>query len=327
MDRQQKKRGTNRLRSGESFLPSKRSTLNTKKELTSVKLTDLNDDCLIMILDFLDIQSLFNLALSSDSLIPIAQYIYHRKLSKKTVIIRKNTSLQFIRCFGPVLTKVKIAESRPEEHFDMVHKFLNDYCAKNLISVTYVEESFFPKECVLLKYPKKYFPKKYSPNPFIKVENVRFVNAYLGDQWRLLNKWFPNLRSLELINCGINYNFIVTTFGHLNRLSIEEEKKNRTVQVVPFAEERRKYRIERERHNSLRFALANPSLIDIYTKNIYFEEDDIKTLTRQLNFSKTFQFDCVYLDELDVDHRPISLEDSSEWKLTRDAPFSLLLKR
>lgn len=117
MDHRRITRRMKRILDDSNNPPSKRSKFNT------ILLTDLIDDCLIPILGFLDLQSLFNLVLAS--LIPIAQSIFRRKFSKKTVIIKASTSLHFIRSFGAEFTKVKMHGHWLDKHSDMMDKFLN----------------------------------------------------------------------------------------------------------------------------------------------------------------------------------------------------------
>lgn len=63
----------------------------------TMKIIDLNDDCLMTIFGYLDLSSLFNVAISNEWLRPAAGYVYQRKFGMTTVNIggcddyRRNT--------------------------------------------------------------------------------------------------------------------------------------------------------------------------------------------------------------------------------------------
>lgn len=189
----------------------------------TVKIIDLNDDCLEKIFGHLNLRQLFNVAVSNEWLRPAACSVYHRKFGTKTVVInivskaRKGaypdesvhiitlddlkTSLQFLRVFGPVIT---IMEMRYSLRLNCIDYQINEFCAESLVNIS------FYRKWDIFGFQK----------PFTKVKNVRIVDGNINYQLPSFVDWFPNLRRLNLHNVRLD-NRYTQAFRHLVHLSIE----------------------------------------------------------------------------------------------------------
>ncbi|XP_055306339.1 uncharacterized protein LOC129570670 [Sitodiplosis mosellana] len=175
-----------------------------------MKLTDVNVDCLENIFKRMRFTDLLSVAESNKQLKPGADlafksrygrrsieidlesksiYFYNMK-GRRTTKIRWSLRFKLLRCFGHLMSKLKIAYVRsrdpsPEDSKRAAHidRYINKYCAKSMMEI-----KFEHCEARTLQDLKK---------PFAAVESVRFVGCELGSKWSELSKWFPKVRYLD----------------------------------------------------------------------------------------------------------------------------------
>lgn len=196
----------------------------------SKKITHLDDLCLEKIFEYLNFQSLFNVAIANAVLRSSAARVYKRRFGRYIVYITGNpfetdrrpifvlhklhidqlkSVLQFLRCFGEQITALEFdaAYYIKKKYYEHVNEYINMYCSENLVSITF--ES-------VPKIAKEHFPK-----PFVSVQNVTVKKGSVGRYLPLFDQWFPNMRQLKLIHVNMFQNRLVDLhFQHLERLII-----------------------------------------------------------------------------------------------------------
>lgn len=215
--------------------PSKHQLSNNDRQLAATKLTDLEFDSLAQIFVYLDLKSLFSVAVSNEWLRRVARAVYSYKFGTIPVNICNvqvytnrsacavgnltpavcwitvneiKTCLQFLRSFGPSMRKLEIFYSDTSfECYDFVDQYINEYCAESLISISY--------------YGKSHFSMKHFQRPFINVRRVQIIQSELNVHLALFVSWFPNLRQLDLFSVRIHGRLIEAAFPYLEHLSIQ----------------------------------------------------------------------------------------------------------
>lgn len=196
-----------------------------------MKITDVDDDCLVKIFDHLDLHSLFHVAVANEWLRPAAGVVYKRKFGTKEVFIKNNrystasswvqynfgrqitviglkTCLQYLRCLGSSICNVNICYSDwNKKQCQYVHQYTNEYCAECLVNIEFWDK---PN-----RNPIKHFEK-----PFVNIRTVNVHNSCLGDQFPSFQQWFPNMRSLKLLEVR-TLRGIGMSFQHLENLCID----------------------------------------------------------------------------------------------------------
>lgn len=194
------------------------------------KITDLHVYCLDGILSCLDLRSLFQMAVASNSLTDAACSSYSRRYGMKLVhiefpmeplndcTISQNSSavtiddlrtcLQFLRCFGSVVRRIYVDCSLSNsERYEYVDRYINEYCAETLVHITIKD--------------KPNFSDGIFQKPFVNVEKVCILNADLETNLSNLVEWFPNVRRLILTSIRLEDVVCPAKFGHLVDLYIE----------------------------------------------------------------------------------------------------------
>lgn len=138
--------------------------LQTKKR-TKIKITDLNDDCLMQIFGHLDLKSLFNVAIANEWLRPAAAMVYKKRFGNNEVQMsnssnyynrnhsfragkEENTTiavsglkscLLYLRCFGSSIIKLKVDYELPifDKRYVHLHRYINTYCADSLSEMAF----------------------------------------------------------------------------------------------------------------------------------------------------------------------------------------------
>lgn len=153
--------------------PQAQRNNNNNSQQQPMKITDVIDDCLLKIFDYLDSASLFNVAVANERLRPTASMIYKRKFGAMEVKIKSNKSywahsvpfkvndvihvidlkmtLQFLRCLGPSIDHLSIFHHGfNEKQIHHIYHYINEYCAENLVfniygnvEVKYLTQYFF----------------------------------------------------------------------------------------------------------------------------------------------------------------------------------------
>lgn len=199
----------------------------------TTKITDLNDDCLTKMFGYLNLQSLFNVAVANEWLRPAANEVYKRKFDTKIVkisgldyrrkkkqysvpkeygsngirIVTLKTSLQYLRCFGPSVSNLKIIYQAAEtKRYEYVHQYISDYCADTLACIEFQS---------MPNIPIKQFQKV-----FVNVKEVAVINTVLEQHLQSFAEWFPNLSCLKLHYSQRGQCFTTEPFQHLEQLSV-----------------------------------------------------------------------------------------------------------
>lgn len=225
-----------------------------------MKITELNFDCLESCLEHLDIKDLLNIADASKQLRNVARVVYNRKFKQRTVfygplkckqlekcrstenalqISSLKWNLQFLRCFGDLVSEIYIKsssdhtrmffESFPfpfgQDCYDLfvqstvsiqwehlIIEYINEYCFESLTKLSIRgqgRESGFNK----------------LTNTFSKVEQIEIEEVYPITV--KLYELFPNLRKLMLsddfhVKKGfyLHYEYIAGHFPYLEELRI-----------------------------------------------------------------------------------------------------------
>lgn len=203
-------------------------------EPTGTTITDLNDDCLLVIFEHLSLQGLFNVGVACNWLIPAASAVYKRKFGKKRVCINYDEDtrsefvrgphcdfignqikvqgfaecLQYLRCFGESISHLSVwcrrwSNARCHQTFGYVNK----YGAENLIQL-----EFYGKPSISIGRFDK---------PFVNVRKISIFENDLNDQFPSFPQCFPNVRTLELNNVRASKRYVDTAFQHLTELRID----------------------------------------------------------------------------------------------------------
>lgn len=174
------------------------------------ELTDINIDCLESIFLHLNLPELLNLASSNKRLQKVAELVFIRKFRNKSVNIQNigvssgrrlyvyrdvilimdfKTALQFLRCFGHLISSLSFDFQRPyainqdryTELNDCVISYINQYCAESLTSMSLINS---PKDGL-----------NYLDRTFSKVQNVYILNCHLEPNW--MKTVLPNMRTIK----------------------------------------------------------------------------------------------------------------------------------
>lgn len=175
------------------------------------KITHLPNEILENIFKFLDIESLFNIASCNGWLRPAARTIFVRKYNNNKISLEDrplslitNTQsdtlvisnfklcLQFLRCFGCLITNLEIMYSDLYPfawHNEILNEYIQEYCSHNLTEISLIGHWHS-----IWRLSK----------PFQNVRSVRFERCNLLGQLSRLIEWFPSICRLELLCNQIN---------------------------------------------------------------------------------------------------------------------------
>lgn len=79
--------------------------------------------------------------------------------------------------------------------YDVVHQYINKYCAESLVTIQFVGKPPFRIE---------YFDK-----PFVNVQNVDISDCDLGEQFKQIFTWFPHQSHLNIHADVLNQPFFI----------------------------------------------------------------------------------------------------------------------
>lgn len=170
-----------------------------------IEITSLNENILEKIFMYLILGDLLSIKDTSKLFQPIVDRVFRSKYGKSKMIYRANHGshhkptvwqdddiyvddlthcLRILRCFGHEMTQldvnyVKSSETKCAE----IDKYLNRYC-QALTDITF-------------RHAGKYTLCRMT-NPFKQIENITFEDSYLSGKLVDFNKWFPQMRALEL---------------------------------------------------------------------------------------------------------------------------------
>lgn len=189
-------------------IPCKRLKIIENTEDEQIKITDLNDDCIEHIYEYLDLRDLLNVALSNTRLQCIADVVFERKYDELGVVASKDKlELEFdegsklqidlaefqdlLLVFGDLIFSIELEyvdhENRKyKKMFEKVFDAITSHSLENLV------------EFKFHNIPKGWLNKFTKPLP--KVERVYFDDCQLGEKTLLLSDIFPKLGYLNKLN-------------------------------------------------------------------------------------------------------------------------------
>lgn len=198
---------------GSEFPEAKKST-SVVQSIPTTRFLDLNLDCLEPIFDFLNPRDLLNIVISSTYAAQAALLVYSRRYSKCQVQIRPTSTspekmpiewvnpliqinsavdcYKFLEIFGDLIKKLELYGFNDETialEWRDVMQLVSQKCGGNLIE--------------LKVHNCNAFITNQFQNAFDNVDKLHLQRSYL-DQCKRLNEWFPNVKSLELIDIGQN---------------------------------------------------------------------------------------------------------------------------
>lgn len=171
-----------------------------------MKITDLNIICIEEIFEYLDLLNLMNVADSNKRLNIAARFVYRRKHGKKCVILMEfisdnrlkmeskqfrlsgaNDSLQFLRCFGCVISDLRCyLINETLKTVDRLCFYINEYCAESLIKLGMCGRG---TDAIIFANNQR---------PFVNIETLVLTVCRLGTNVMQFNKLFPKMRNLTL---------------------------------------------------------------------------------------------------------------------------------
>lgn len=200
-----------------------------------MKITDMDIDCLESCIEYLETEELFNVANSNKRLNKAASYVLASRFSgevsfcnsfyhpgeqrwqifpdKCTKINELSMGLQFLRCFGHLISNLTIIAKDCSAFNDNITSYINQYCSETLRKIS-IAGSATETESILTFIEK----------PF---KNVKTVNYYFGHvlierDW--FNRYFPQLSHLtyriDESKESSKHQCIENHFPHLERLDI-----------------------------------------------------------------------------------------------------------
>lgn len=166
-------------------------------------LSNIYYDCLERIFDFLDLESLLNVADTckhlqvaaavkfaydfGDALVtmfPIGSTnrIENHACSKKIFVCGMTMCLSFLRCFGAQISKLSVFSGACMGYYE----YINQYCADTLIAID-----------LRYDYSHTIFHGVFS-KPFKRLQSVQLMGTNLNDHLLDYARWFPNVRDLNI---------------------------------------------------------------------------------------------------------------------------------
>lgn len=191
-------------------------------------LTNIHYDCLERILEFLDAESLSNLADTCKRLQIAAAHFFGEKFGKIVInltgfrrgaILRDGYifsghlkhSLALLRCFGSKITCLTITTREPI-HF--LTEYIIRYCGDALTQISF-------NECL-----PTFSAIENCQQPFKNVERVEIGELVLKDQLAGIAHWFPFMRILTLNEIMFGADFGGVSLPHLDTLDISIIEEN-----------------------------------------------------------------------------------------------------
>lgn len=217
---------------------NKMKSITMKKKEKAKTITNICYEMVDRIFDFLDLESLLNVAQTCKRLQIAAAAKFGDEYGKNPVYLHPSVfwkpsgiymehpliqvaglkfCLPFLRCFGSRISVSEInyryATDTRSDHFD---HYVNRYCADTLTSISF--RSFWNKQTI----PFDAFSK-----PFKNITKVELRSIDLGNKFPKFVNLFPNLRRLDMTDIEIDETAIAVSFPHLKHLSLYIYDKNR----------------------------------------------------------------------------------------------------
>lgn len=185
-----------------------------------MKITDLNNDCLESVLEYLELQDLLSVADTNKCLNIVANYVFRRKHNDKMVhipVVRISwdrrlkfdinsfgfiqisdlrTILTFLRCFGCFVSHITFKFSL---NIQISNNFARNYFESNQHVMLYINEycSGTLKEIVIKNGPKDW--DKNLKKPFSMIKGVELVECGRADA-ESIKSIFPQVERFKIVN-------------------------------------------------------------------------------------------------------------------------------
>lgn len=283
-------------------------------------LTNIYYDCLDQIFDFLNFESLLNVAQTCKRLRIAAAAKFSDEFDKTRIelylhrpddwqsgvywhpkciyVVNLKFCLPFLRCFGAKISDLLVDYSGTSiEHCGYVDQYISQYCAETLTNIVFLGKPEFSIEL---------FQK-----PFKNVTAAAISEASLKNQLSNFVNWLPNLRRLELIEVEIltdDETLIAMSFPHLECLSISiapeismghltydqamhllnANRQLHCLKIVSFYV--MDIGIIKNVNELIQFANEYPLIDDLDMRASIFKADNAIDVFRQLNSLKHFGF-------------------------------------
>lgn len=175
--------------------------------------SDLNDHCLENICQYLNFIDLLNVADANKKFRGVAETVFSLNHSEELINLNSflqfdpsyalksnqsdtfqsenqsdvcalKTTLQFIRCFGHLFTKLEVQYTKIHSKRGMINRYISQFCSDSLTEMKFsnIKASDFSD----------------IDRPFTKVENVEFVDCCVGESLSQFHQWFPKMSHLIL---------------------------------------------------------------------------------------------------------------------------------
>lgn len=219
-----------------------RSEIDDNDKMSSIKIVDVNNDCLEHVFNYLDLMDLINVASANKHLGQAAAKVYGRKYKGRWVqiggpsyrgpsdrtpdfqifndfilIYKPASAFKILRLFGDFITRVAIGESNETVNLRDKIKFLiyvNEFCSETLKSFK-------------LDINGLAFSYAETMKPYKNVEEVTILKhgceeSIFGFEASQFNDVFPKMRRLELRDIGLPvHKRFAFNFHHLEHLYID----------------------------------------------------------------------------------------------------------
>lgn len=317
--------------------PAKRQKSSHPSDAT--KITDLSYDCLEKIFNRLNFMDFFNIALSNKTLQKATASAFKQKFGIEVIILdpAKNINdgkfhegkirmvglkscLQFLRCFGEIITDLEIWHNRTNRP---ITEYIQQYCADSLIKILF-------RHCSISRTS---FQK-----PFPNVEVVSIDNVDLGDSLSHFVDWFPNMVHL-ICETGEDFrhkNWNPVAMPQLQRMTISSKHQDLYAELLRANPQLRIIELDKQRmamkrsldliesndfieilrmsHNCTPFVSVNPKdvkrlvrnhpfLVEVDLPIHRFNAKSAMILIRHLNALKMFQFAMDQAEYYDIQKR------------------------
>lgn len=197
---------------------------------TTIKITDVNNDCLGFIFVHLELIDLLNVIEANKYLKPAAIRVCTEKYRKIIIDIQvhatnrgspeilsngiwvtnKTDALKLMRCFGTAISQIKISYSPSTEsddaYFIELERYIEEYCGKPVLEIQFT-------------HSVSSVPTKLAAS----VESVCFYSCELNREQCQIDKWYPNVRRLSfgsMVEID-DVSRVLVKYPHLTSLTVE----------------------------------------------------------------------------------------------------------
>lgn len=199
---------------------------------SSVKIVDVDNDCLEHVLQYLSLMDLINVADANKHLVRAASTVFGRNYKGKTVHFKSSSKLplnqrrvahitdvddividkpalafKFLRLFGSSISKIKLSRKTSKRLSKALLFYINKYCSETLKSYALVRQDF------------TYMDAK---NPYKNLEEISIGFGKIGFNLTQFNDTFSKMRRLNLIQAEfIDHARFAGRFNQLEHLKID----------------------------------------------------------------------------------------------------------